>query len=78
MFEEQDEGQGLNWRRVTAQSAAIALHVGAFMFLLAPVKPPPKEAKDKVQVTLVVFIEPPPAPPPPPPPPPEPPKKPPP
>ena len=61
---------GINWRKVIAQSAALAVHVGAFMFLLAPVKAPESQTEVEEDVVDVVFLEPPPPHPPPPPPPP--------
>ena len=32
-----DTETGFSWRRVAGQSFALALHAGAFMFLIAPV-----------------------------------------
>lgn len=58
--------EGISWRKIIAQSAALAVHVGAFMFLLAPVKAPESKAEVEEDVVDVVFLEPPPPPPPPP------------
>ncbi len=67
-YEQQNK---ISWPRVTANSAAIAVHVLIFMMLMAPVSAPDSK-KGEETVTMVSFSEPPP---PPPPPPPEPPKE---
>ena len=53
-----DKPDGLSWRKIAAQSFAIALHVGAFMFLLAPVKAPPQDKEQEEDIVEVVFLEP--------------------
>ena len=57
-----DTETGFSWRRVAGQSFALALHAGAFMFLIAPVMPPDAIEEEQDQVIDVTFIEPPPPP----------------
>mgnify|MGYP006325175525 FL=1 len=42
---------GLSWRKITALSTAMVVHVGVFMFMLAPVMAP--EAQDKEEETVI-------------------------
>lgn len=51
---------GLSWRKITALSTAMVVHVGVFMFMLAPVMAPEAQDKEEETVIDVVFLEPPP------------------
>ncbi len=53
--------------RTVAMATAIAVHIGAVLFMLAPARPEAQAQLDSVGSTNVIFVEPPIEPPPPPP-----------